>query len=130
RAGRLDLLFGGLRRPAWEIEVTEEGLFDNPYAVVAGGRHPLRRSKRVTLRDLPSYDWIMPGPGAPRRRAFARMFTTSPQQPRVAIETTSLAIYRSVLAGSDRLALMSRLVAQSSDGAALATLPFRSPHLA
>ena len=130
RAGRLDLLFGVLRRPAWAVDVTEERLFDNPYVVVAGARHPLRRARRVTLRDLAGYDWIMPEPGAPRRQAFARMFADSPDQPRVGIETTSLAIYRSVLASSDRLALMSRLAAQSTDGGALAVLPFRSPHLA
>jgi DNA-binding transcriptional LysR family regulator len=134
RAGRLDLLFGVLRRPAWAVDVTEERLFDNPYVVVAGARHPLRRArrgaKRITLRDLAGYDWIMPEPGAPRRQAFARMFAQSSHQPRVGIETTSLAIYRSVLASSDRLALMSRLAARSTDGRALAVLPFRSPHLA
>jgi DNA-binding transcriptional LysR family regulator len=130
RAGRLDLLFGVLRRSAWAVDVTEERLFDNPYVVVAGARHPLRRARRIALRDLAGYDWIMPGPGAPRRQAFARMFADSSAQPRVAIETTSLAIYRSVLASSDRLALMSRLAAQSTDGGALVVLPFRSPHLA
>ena len=130
RAGKLDLLFGVLRRPAWAVDVTEELLFENRYVVVAGAHHPLRRAARITLRDLAAYDWIMPAPGTPRREAFTRMFVHSPRQPRVAIETTSLAIYRSVLAGSDRLALMSYLVAQSTEHAALAVLPFRSPHLA
>jgi LysR family transcriptional regulator of gallate degradation len=130
RAGKLDLLFGVLRRPAWAVDVTEELLFANPYVVVAGAHHPLAQAKRVTLRDLVGYEWIMPEPGAPRRQAFARMFADSSAQPRVAIETTSLAIYRSVLASSDRLTLMSRLAAQSADSGALAVLPFRSPHLA
>ena len=52
-----------------------------------------------------------------------------PRPPRVGIETTSLPIYRSILAGSDRLTLMSRLAAQASESAELAVLPFRSPHL-
>jgi LysR family transcriptional regulator of gallate degradation len=130
RAGKLDLLFGVLRRPAWAVDVSEELLFANPYVVVAGAHHPLAQAKRVTLRDLVGYEWIMPEPGAPRRQAFARMFADSSAQPRVAIETTSLAIYRSVLASSDRLTLMSRLAAQSADSGALAVLPFRSPHLA
>jgi hypothetical protein len=34
-----------------------------------------------------------------------------------------------LLAGSDRLTLMSHLAAQASESAALAVLPFRSPHL-
>jgi LysR family transcriptional regulator, regulator for genes of the gallate degradation pathway len=130
RAGRLDLLFGVLRSPGWALDVAEERLFANPYVVVAGGRHPLARAKRVTLRELARYDWIMPEPGAPRRQAFARMFAQLPQPPRVAIEATSLAIYRSVLASSDRLTLMSRLAARAPESAPLAVLPFRSPHLA
>ena len=123
-------MFGVLRRPAWAVDVSEELLFGNPYVVVAGAHHPLRRAKRMTLRDLAGYEWIMPEPGAPRRQAFARMFADSPDQPRVGIETTSLAIYRSVLASSDRLTLMSRLAAQSTESGGLAVLPFRSPHLA
>ena len=50
RAGRLDLLFGVLRRPAWAVDVKEELLFDNPYVVVARARHPLTRVKRITPR--------------------------------------------------------------------------------
>jgi DNA-binding transcriptional LysR family regulator len=134
RAGKVDLLFGVLRRPAWAADVTEELLFENRYVVVAGAHHPLRHppydARPITLRDLANYDWITPGPDTPRRHAFTRMFADLPRQPRVAIETTSLAIYRSALAGSDRLALMSHLVAQSGENAALAVLPFHSPHLA
>jgi DNA-binding transcriptional LysR family regulator len=129
RAGRLDLLFGVLRRPAWAVDVKEELLFDNPYVVVARARHPLTRLKRITPRDLSRYDWIMPEAGAPRRQAFARMFAGLPSLPRVSIEATSLSIYRSILTGSDRLTLMSRLAAQASESAELAVLPFRSPHL-
>jgi DNA-binding transcriptional LysR family regulator len=130
RAGRLDLLFGVLRRPAWATDVSEELLFENPYVVVARAQHPLSASKRVTLGELARYDWIMPEAGAPRRQAFARMFADLPDPPTVSIETTSLSIYRSILATTDRLTLMSRLAAQSSESAALAALRFRSPHLA
>ena len=92
-------------------------------------RHPLTRLKRITPRDLARCDWIMPEAGAPRRQAFARMFGGQSGLPSVSIETTSLSIYRSILATSDRLTLMSRLAAQSSESAALTVLPFRSPHL-
>jgi len=130
RAGKLDLMFGVLRRPAWALDVGEERLFANPYVVVAGARHPLAQAKRISVRELGRYDWIMPEPGAPRRQAFERMFAGLPRPPRVGIETTSLSIYRSVLAASDRLTLMSRLAARSPESAALTVLPFRSPHLA
>jgi DNA-binding transcriptional LysR family regulator len=129
RAGKLDLLFGVLRRPAWAVDVREELLFENPYVVVARADHPLTRLKRITPRELARYDWIMPEAGAPRRQAFARLFAGLPRLPKVGIETTSLSIYRSILATSDRLTLMSRLAAQSDESAALAALRFRSPHL-
>jgi DNA-binding transcriptional LysR family regulator len=129
RAGKLDLLFGVLRRPAWAIDVKEEHLFENPYVVVARADHPLSRLKRITPRELARYDWIMPEAGAPRRQAFERMFAGLPRLPNVSIEATSLAIYRSILASSDRLTLMSRLAAKSDESAALAVLPFRSSHL-
>lgn len=129
RAGKLDLLFGVLRRPAWAIDVTEELLFENPYVVVCRAGHPLGRLGRVALRDLARYDWILPDRGTPRRQAFERMFASLPSLPKVSIETTSLPVYWSILATTDRLALMSRLTSRSGENAALAVLPFRSPHL-
>lgn len=129
RAGKLDLLFGVLRRPAWAIDVREELLFENPYVVVARADHPLSRLERLTLRDLARYDWIMPDAGTPRRQAFERMFAGLPRSPKASIETTSLPIYRSILAASDRLTLMSRLATLSNENAGLTVLSFRSPHL-
>ncbi len=129
RAGKLDLLFGVLRRPDWAVDVAEERLFENPYVVVARAGHPLRRLNRIRLHDLARYDWIMPDRGTPRRQAFERLFARLPSPPTVSIETTSLPVYWSILAGTDRLALMSRLTTQSNADAALTVLPFRSPHL-
>jgi LysR family transcriptional regulator of gallate degradation len=129
RAGKLDLLFGVMRRPDWAIDVKEELLFENPYVVVARTGHPLSRLNRLTLRDLAPYDWIMPAAGTPRRHAFERMFADLPSLPKVSIETTSLPIYRSLLTASDQLTLMSRLATQSDENAGLTVLSVRSPHL-
>jgi LysR family transcriptional regulator, regulator for genes of the gallate degradation pathway len=129
RAGKLDLVFGVLRRPDWAFDVQEEMLFPNPYVVVARRGHPLRGLKTLTLRALARYDWIMPGPTTPRQQAFERMFRSLATPPRVSIETTSLQIYRTILATTDRLTLMSRLEAPSDDKSALAVLPFHSRHL-
>jgi DNA-binding transcriptional LysR family regulator len=128
RAGKLDLLYGVLRRPDWASDVKEELLFANHYVVVARSGHPLRRMKRPNLRDLARYEWIMPGPLAPRQQALQRMLGGLSQQPKISIETTSLQIYRTILAATDQVTLMSRFEAQLND-AALAVLPFRSPHL-
>jgi LysR family transcriptional regulator of gallate degradation len=130
RVGDLDLLFGVLRRPAWATDVKEEFLFFNPYVVVARRQHPLARARNVTLRDLARYDWILPARGAPRREAFERLFAGTSRSPMVSIETTSSAIYQSVLATTDRIALLSTLETQFAEPDGLTVLPFESPVLA
>jgi LysR family transcriptional regulator of gallate degradation len=129
RAGKLDLLFGVLRRPDWAADVKEELLFANHYVVVARIDHPLRKIKRLTLRELGRYDWIMPGPMAPRQQAMHRILRGLSTAPNVSIETTSLQIYRTILAATDQLTLMSQFEAQLNDPASLAVLPFSSRHL-
>jgi DNA-binding transcriptional LysR family regulator len=128
RAGKLDMLFGVLRRPAWATDTNEEFLFANPYAVVARRGHPLARLRRITLRDLAGYDWVLPDRGVPRREAFERLFARSAFSPKVSIETTSPAAYRSVLASSDRISLFSKLETEQggAEVRALSKLSFRS----
>ena len=129
RAGDLDMLFGVLRRPVWATDVREEFLFSNPYAVFVGRAHPLARARKITLRELARYRWILPARGAPRREAFERLFAGSGHCPTVRIETTSLEIYKSVLATSDMIALLSTAI-EAQLGGALTILPFGSPALA
>jgi LysR family transcriptional regulator of gallate degradation len=128
RAGDLDLLFGVLRSPAWATDLKEEFLFSNPYAICVGHQHPLARARKITLRELTSYGWILPARGAPRREAFERIFAGSAHSPTVSIETTSLGIYKSILATTHMIALLSTVEAQL--GEALTILPFDSPALA
>jgi DNA-binding transcriptional LysR family regulator len=129
RAGKLDLLYGVLRRPDWAIDVEEEHLFANHYVVVARHGHPLHRSKRVRNRDLANFGWIMPGPLTPRQQALHRMLEGVCAEPKINLETTSLQIYRTILTATDQLTLMSRFEAKLNDIGVLAQLPFRSPHL-
>jgi LysR family transcriptional regulator of gallate degradation len=129
RAGKLDLLYGVLRRPDWAADVKEELLFANHYVVVARNGHPLHRLKRVRNRDLANFGWIMPGPLAPRQQALHRMLESVCAEPKISIETTSSQIYRTILSATDQLTLMSRFEAKLNDIRSLAQLPFRSPHL-
>lgn len=129
RNGKLDFLFGVLRRPDWVSDVHEEPLFLNQYVVVGRKDHPLAALKTLPLRDLLRYDWIMPGASAPRQQALERLFVGVPEQPRIGIETTSMQICRAILASTDRLILMSRAESQLNDNSALTVLPFQSPHL-
>lgn len=129
RAGKIDLLFSVLRRPPWASDVIEETLFENPYVVVGRAGHPLSRLKRLGLHDLARYDWIMPGPMTPRQQAFRHIFARLPELPKIAVETTSLQIYRDLLSATDQLTLMSTLEADLNDRKRLAVLPFQSPTL-
>jgi LysR family transcriptional regulator of gallate degradation len=129
RAGKLDLLYGVLRRPDWAVDVKEELLFANHYVVIARHGHPLHRLKQVRDRDLADFGWIMPGPLTPRQQALHRMLQGVCAEPKISLETTSLQIYRTILAATDQLTLMSRFEAKLNDTGALAQLPFRSPHL-
>ena len=129
RAGKLDLLYGVLRRPDWATDVQEELLFANHYVVVARHGHPLHRLKRVRDRDLADFGWIMPGPLTPRQQALHRMLQGVCAEPKISLETTSSQIYRTILTATDQLTLMSRFEARLNDSRALAHLPFRSPHL-
>ena len=119
-----------MRRPAWATDVREEFLFSNPYVVVVRRQHPLARVRNITLRELARYDWILPARGAPRREAFERLFAGSPHPPMVSIETTSPAIYKSILATTDRIALLSTLESQFVEPEGLTVLAFDSPVLA
>lgn len=129
RSGSLDVVYGVLRRPKWAFDVDERLLFSNPYAVVARRDHPLRRQRRITTSDLARYDWIVPPQGTPRRHAFELIFNDRKQKPKVSIETTSLGIYRSVLATSDRLSLFSHREVDDDRIAGIEALPYDSSRL-
>ncbi|WP_159946420.1 LysR family transcriptional regulator [Rhizobium sp. 18065] len=108
RNGGIDMIFGVLRRPDWEMEITEVPLFTDPYCIVARSGHPLARRSEITQSDLLSHDWIAPGQGTPRRREYDALFEGQNRQPNMLIETSSMSTIRAILACSNRLALVSR----------------------
>jgi hypothetical protein len=66
---------------------------------------------------------------APRQKALHRILESRAPEPKMSIETTSLQIYRAILAATDQLTLMSQFEAQLNDPNSLAVLPFSSRHL-
>jgi DNA-binding transcriptional LysR family regulator len=127
RNGRVDLVYGVLRRPEWVADIEERFLFFNRYAVVARQDHPIRTRAKITIAELARYDWIMPPSGTPRRQAFELIFQDHPSPPKVSIETTSMGMYRAVLSTSDMLSLFSRRDAM--EDASFAPLRYDSPRL-
>ncbi len=55
-----------------------------------------------------AYDWIVPNPGAPRRKAFDLFFSEASRKPRTSIESHSYATIRATLCEGDRLAILTR----------------------
>ena len=104
RNGWVDLVVGLLPEGRRE-DLTYEPFAETPYLIVAHPRHPLLRKGKVTLEDLFGYEWVVGTPGSSRRACFDRLFAGRPG-PRARIATCALPIVRSLLAGSDRLTLM------------------------
>jgi LysR family transcriptional regulator of gallate degradation len=106
--GALDVIVGALRKPRLQGALCESALFDDPYVVVVRRGHALAGKERITGRQLVSYDWVVPQKDMPRRAAVETMLATLPRRPRVAVETSSLAMMMSMLAESDCISLLSR----------------------
>ena len=106
--GQLDCLVGALRSPRLAGALTETDLFDDPYVVVVRRDHALAARRRISAAALAAYDWVVPQQDMPRRAAVEAMLATLPQRPRVAVETSSLAMMMSMLEESDCISLLSR----------------------
>lgn len=121
--GNIDFLFSVLRRPEWAKEIVEEVLYRDDYVVVGRVAHPLCKSRALSRQRLSRYRWIIPGPATPRHRAFRSLFGN--HLPRTDIITTSRAVTRALIVGSDRLTLLTRHEAESERSVgAMTTLPF------
>lgn len=124
RAGRIDMLYGVLRLPAWVTDVDEEPLFYDPYAVAVRRGHPLTKLKKPTLENLTAFDWIAPPHGAPRRSSIERLFAGSARKPTIRIETSSLNMQRALLSTSDRVTMLTRQeMSQEASIGSLVSLP-------
>ena len=108
RAGKIDFLVSVLRRPSWAVDVHEEPLFRDPYAIVARRGHPLSRRQNISLQDLARFEWVLPQLGTPRRMAFERMFEDFDPKPKASIETRSIEFQRGMLSMSDRISIVTK----------------------
>ena len=127
RYGVIDVLLGALRDPLPIDDVVQEPLLDDPLAIVARAGHPLVSKGEVTYDDLLAYPWAVPGDETPTRAVFHQMFPPAAEakMPGGMLETSSLVLLRGVLAGSDRLTLLSaRQALYEIDQGLLAVVPY------
>ncbi|MBL4801092.1 MAG: LysR family transcriptional regulator [Emcibacter sp.] len=129
RHGDIDFLIGALRYPLPIDDITQEPLFDDMLSIVVGAEHPLIQSQTPKLKDLARFPWIVPRQGTPSRDCFNAMFQNADTpKPDKLIETSSLALIRSLLHESDRIALLSKHQIQLEEQLGiLASLPFVMP---
>lgn len=128
RSGKIDMIFGLLRCPAWVEDLIEEPLFEDTFCVVGRRGHPLARLPNVTKEDLAAYNWIVPAPGTPRRLQIDHVFAEMDPVPRLGIETSSLATMRALILGSDLLTVMSSQEVDFEERTGMmATLNFKFP---
>jgi DNA-binding transcriptional LysR family regulator len=125
RMGRIDFLYGVLRKPDWAKDVHEEPLFTNPYSIMVRKHHPLTRQRSLSREDLADYDWILPRPGTPRRIAFERLFKGARRKPTSTIETSAIDIQVAMVAASDRITMTpAHEIRRAAAGGAVVALDF------
>ena len=130
RNGIIDFLIGALREPPPIDDITQEFLFDDPLCVLCRAGHPLAGKQAISRADLLSYPWVVPGEDAPSRDLFSKFFSAEEvaAMPGGVIEASQLVLVRGLLAGSDRLTILSaRQALHELQQGILVELPFTIP---
>lgn len=109
---RIDMIFGALRGDDGDTDgISRETLFNDRYCVVARPDHPLTRYEQVMPAEIVHFKWVGPPKGTPRRTRIDTIFKGMQLIPDVYLETTSHAMSRELLHGSDMITLMTRSAA-------------------
>jgi len=129
RHGSLDIVYGVLRLPKWAFDIEEKFLspIGTPWsraAIIPSGRNGRSRSRSWRVTTGSCRQWGRRG--GTRSSKFSKGHRA---QPKVSIETTSMGIYRAVLATSDRLSLFSHREVAKDRTMGFEALPYHSPRL-
>lgn len=130
RHAEIDLIVGALRPAPPSPDLQQDTLFLDQLAVVVRAGHPLLRRPRVRLADVQQADWIRPMSGSPAEAAFEAAFEAEGLAvPTAMLRVNSALMMEALLAGSDRLAMMSsRQMARQMSAGQLAVLPIALRH--
>lgn len=108
RHGQIDILVGALRESVPVDDVVQSELFEDQLAIVARTGHPLANKRNISVSDLTDYPWVVPRPGIPTRHYFETLIQGAGLAPPTRlVESSSLALTRGLLIGSDRLTVIS-----------------------
>ena len=121
RCGEVDLVIG-LLPELRDDALSCEPFARTPYSIVGRPHHPLLRKGCVTIDDLQGYDWVVGAQGSSRKACFDQLFPGH-RKPRAPITTCAPSGLRNLVAGSDRLTLMTSYEIDQESGG-LAEIPF------
>ncbi|MGL1922010.1 MAG: LysR family transcriptional regulator [Hyphomicrobiales bacterium] len=107
RHGDFDMLIGALRLPTPSDDVVQEELFNSSISIVARSGHPLFNEKKITLKKLAQYSWVLPPKSTPTFGIFENIFNDTTKLPPNLVETSSQVLMRSLLLKSDRIGISS-----------------------
>ena len=106
-SGRIDFILGALR-PQHSQGLTTEAVFEDRISIIVRAEHPLARRKKLGLRDLDGYPWVLSRAGAPLREALDAVFTRQGLPlPQPLVETGDLALVRGLLLRGDMVTALS-----------------------
>jgi LysR family transcriptional regulator of gallate degradation len=130
RHADIDLMLGALRPAPPGPDLQQEELFVDKLSVVAGASHPLARRSGLRWQDLADARWIMPMPNTPAEAAFVEALQAAGvPHPPSPLRVNSALMMQSLLAQSDRLAMMSpRHIQREIDAGLLVVLDLPVQH--
>ncbi|CAH1648140.1 MULTISPECIES: LysR substrate-binding domain-containing protein [unclassified Chelatococcus] len=104
RDGELDFVVAELPSPEDRRDVEVTPLTSDNLGVVCRAGHPLARRRRLSMRDVLTYPWVMPPRTTRAHRRFDALFVAHDLPPPTScLETGSLAFLINVLLHSDAL---------------------------
>jgi len=125
--GELDLVLGPLAGifPA-SAQIIEDVLFEDPFSIGVGPRHPLRNRRSLTLSELRDSPWILPLAANSYRRHIEALFMTEGiPWPNDCVHTSSLSLVESILAQSDRVTMITRMQATMQNTWRIRSIPLK-----
>jgi DNA-binding transcriptional LysR family regulator len=112
--GEFDLLAATVTSQASRYGLNCLSMFKEDLVVIARRGHPVTRMKSPTAKQLSSFKWVLSNPGNLHRQRLEQFFEMANVPfPRAVAETSSPALIKSLVLGSDCIALMARMGAHS-----------------
>lgn len=107
--GNIELSVGPIGVDPVPSSIVEEGLLEDPFALIVRPAHALARVRSLKLGDIVGEQWILPDHGSAYRRHVEAIFLTAGiPLPQSSVNTNSRAMIEELLLRTNRVAIMSQ----------------------